>query len=182
MGCLFCLSSYLPSLLCIVGLRGWLFQELGVLVSIVKHHIREYLDEIFQLIRENWSSSFLVQIIALVEDISAELKEEFKVYLPDLIPPLLKVLHVDTTPRRQATQKVLHALEVFQSNLEDYLHLVVPAGMFSFVILSFAFFLFSSTFFTNMARTRTCTRTNAHVHHIFTRLRACTLMLCSVQL
>jgi FKBP12-rapamycin complex-associated protein len=40
---------------------------------------------------------------------------------------MLKVLHTDTSQRRQATRKVLHALEVFETNLEDYLHLVIPA-------------------------------------------------------
>ena len=85
------------------------------------------MDDVFQVIRENWSTPLLTQIIALVEDTSKELKEEFKVFLPGLIPPMLRVLHTDLSQKRQATRKVLHALEIFGSTLEDYLHLVVPA-------------------------------------------------------
>ncbi len=71
--------------------------------------------------------SYLIQIISLVELITIELKDEIKVYLPGLIPSMLRVLHTDSTQRKEATSKVLHALEVFEINLEDYLHLVIPA-------------------------------------------------------
>jgi serine/threonine-protein kinase mTOR len=77
--------------------------------------------------------------------ISQALNDEFKVYLPNLIPQVLGVLHSDRSPKRQyvlicwnviriaiyvnhrAAQKVLHALEIFGNNLDDYLHLVIPA-------------------------------------------------------
>ena len=120
--------------------RDTLFQELSQLVSTVKHGIRDYLDGIFDIIRTHWNNNIL-QIISLAQDISVEIKEEFKVYLPQLIPPMLKVLHTDTSAKRQATKEVmrilrilrltptqvLHALEVFGNTLEDYLHLVIPA-------------------------------------------------------
>lgn len=125
-------------------------------------------------------------------NISQALNDEFKVYLPNLIPQVLGVLHSDRSPKRQyvegewgeenegdygnfflilllpsqrgcgpfgaksascawgrrgkkrkrkgekkkrkktncecrAAQKVLHALEIFGNNLDDYLHLVIPA-------------------------------------------------------
>lgn len=40
---------------------------------------------------------------------------------------MLKVLHFDESEKKQSTYKILHALEVFRSSLEDYLHLVIPA-------------------------------------------------------
>jgi FKBP12-rapamycin complex-associated protein len=133
--------------------REFLFQQLGMLVSIVKQHIREHLEQIFevilplfflyllffvdfltddlshysQLIREYWNSPLIIQIIALVEEICLALNDEFKKHLPDFIPQMLNVLHTDRTPRRQPSSKILHALEVFGTNLDDYLHLVVPA-------------------------------------------------------
>ena len=64
------------------------------------------MDGIFNVIREHWYSNIL-QVISLVELISVELKEEFKVYLPSLVPPMLKVLHTDTSQKRQATRKVI---------------------------------------------------------------------------
>lgn len=55
---------------CESGFREFLFQQLGVLVSIVKQHIREYLADIFVLIKEYWHTPLLSQILALVEEIS----------------------------------------------------------------------------------------------------------------
>lgn len=55
------------------------------------------------------------------------MNDEFKTYLPTLIPQLLNVLHSDRTVERLPTQKVLTALEVFGTALDDYLHLVIPA-------------------------------------------------------
>ena len=42
--------------------REFLFQQLGMLVAIVKQHIRQYLDEIFDLIHEHWNTPLLPQI------------------------------------------------------------------------------------------------------------------------
>ncbi len=130
----------------------FLFKQLGTLVAIVKQHIRDYLDEIFSLIKEYWHTPLLDQIIILVEEISVALNDEFKgvctpvslifvewrannilsfppftVYLPELIPQMLNVLHTDRSPERGPTLNILHALEVFGTNLDDYLHLIIPA-------------------------------------------------------
>ncbi|KXS11006.1 FAT-domain-containing protein [Gonapodya prolifera JEL478] len=104
------------------------FQQLGVLVSIVKQHIRPFLPQIFQLAQEFWniSSNIQITIISLVESIALALEGEFKVFLSTLLPPLLQIFDSDTTERRQLTVKVLHAMNVFGSNLEEYLHLVIP--------------------------------------------------------
>eukprot|EP00002_Diphylleia_rotans_P028068 TRINITY_DN5657_c0_g1_i3.p1 TRINITY_DN5657_c0_g1~~TRINITY_DN5657_c0_g1_i3.p1 ORF type:complete len:1876 (-),score=390.71 TRINITY_DN5657_c0_g1_i3:1816-7443(-) len=111
---------------CEAQFREYLFTQLGQLVGIVKQHIKKYLDDIFALIHENWLG-LINHILPLVEGISLALNDEFKVYLPDLIPMMLNVLHTDRSERRSATQKVLHAFEVFGANLDDYLHLVIPA-------------------------------------------------------
>ena len=47
--------------------------------------------------------------------------------MPDLIPPMLKVLATDTTENREMTKTILEAFEYFKASLADYLHLVVPA-------------------------------------------------------
>jgi len=69
-------------------------------------HIRDYLDEIFALIKKHWEDALMISIITLVEEISVALAEEFKVYLPDLIPSLLLILHTDRTDHRRHVQKV----------------------------------------------------------------------------
>lgn len=44
-----------------------------------------------------------------------------------LISQLLSILHKDTSPRRQCTVKLLHALETFSTHLDGYAHLFIPA-------------------------------------------------------
>ncbi|KAI9341262.1 armadillo-type protein [Zopfochytrium polystomum] len=104
------------------------FQQLGLLVSIVKQHIRSFLPDILSLIQEFWSpnSNLQITIISLVEAIAMALDAEFKIYLPTLIPQLLLIFDADVGERRSATQKALHALNIFGLNLEEYLHLVIP--------------------------------------------------------
>ena len=112
---------------CEPGFREFLLQQLGRLVGIVKQHIRDYLDDIFALVKKHWDDTLIIPIITLVEEISVALSDEFKVYLPELIPSLLLILHTDRTEHRRHVQKVLHALEVFNTTVDDYLHLIVPA-------------------------------------------------------
>ncbi|KAJ3194365.1 phosphatidylinositol kinase- protein kinase tor1 [Irineochytrium annulatum] len=113
---------------CPAGMLEFHFQQLGLLVSIVKQHIRNYLTEIFALIQEYWSpiSNIQITILSLVEAIALALDGEFKVYLPTLLPQMLLIFEADISEKRLPTQKVLHAMIIFGSNLEEYLHLVIP--------------------------------------------------------
>ena len=108
--------------------RDFLFGQLGSLIGIVKQHIRNYLDDIFTLIKEFWTPDSPLQstIILLVEAIAVALGSEFKVYLPQLIPHILRVLTHDSSKDKQVTHKMLSALVNFGNTLDDYLHLVLP--------------------------------------------------------
>ncbi|KAI8819891.1 armadillo-type protein [Fimicolochytrium jonesii] len=113
---------------CPIGMLEFHFQQLGLLVTIVKQHIRGYLTDLLGLIQEYWSptSNIQITILSLVEAIAVALDGEFKVYLPTLLPQMLQIFDADTSERRLPTQKVLHAMITFGANLEEYLHLVVP--------------------------------------------------------
>jgi FKBP12-rapamycin complex-associated protein len=113
---------------CPIGILEFHFQQLGILVSIVKQHIRNYLEDIFSLIQEYWNPTANIQltIISLVEAIAMALDNEFKIYLPVLLPQLLQILETDQSEKRMPAQKVLHALTVFGGIVDDYLHLVIP--------------------------------------------------------
>lgn len=113
---------------CPVGILEFHFQQLGLLVTIVKQHIRNYLTDIFNLIQEFWNQNPNIQItiITLVEAIAQALDGEFEVYLPIFLPQMLQLFENDISEKRQATQKVLHAMLVFGPNLEEYLQLIVP--------------------------------------------------------
>ncbi|XP_046427062.1 serine/threonine-protein kinase mTOR [Neodiprion fabricii] len=127
------ISQVMPSFLNVVrtadiGFREYLFQQLAVLIAIVKQHIRNYLDDIFALIKEVWTVNSPLQstLILLVEHIAVALGAEFKIYLPQLMPQILRVLTHDTSKDRAVTVKLLLALQKFGNNLDNYLHLVLP--------------------------------------------------------
>lgn len=129
-----------------VSLKEFLFQQLGFLIAIVKQHIRPYLDQILDLVKEHWTvnSPFQITIIFLIEHVAMALGAEFKMYLPHLIPLILRVLTHDASKDRCVTGnnriimitfptifvfvlgKLLQAVQKFGSNLEDYLHLLLP--------------------------------------------------------
>jgi len=127
------ISQVMPSFLNVVhtadmNFREFLFQQLAVLIAIVKQHIRNYLDDIFILIKEFWTVNSPLQstLILLVEQIAMALGAEFKIYLPQLMPPILRVLTHDSSKDRAVTVKLLLALQTFGNNLDNYLHLVLP--------------------------------------------------------
>lgn len=104
------------------------FNQLAILVTIVRQHIRNYLPDIVTVLQEYWnvSPSLQATILQLVEAISRSLEGEFKIYLAGLLPLMLGVLEKDTTTRRQPSERVLHAFLVFGSSSEEYMHLIIP--------------------------------------------------------
>ncbi|XP_040182261.1 serine/threonine-protein kinase mTOR isoform X3 [Rana temporaria] len=106
----------------------FMFQQLGMLVSFVRSHIRPYMDEIFSLIKDYWTMNNPIQstIILLIEQIVLALGGEFKLYLPQLIPHILRVFMHDSSAGRAVVIKLLNAIQMFGANLDDYLHLLLP--------------------------------------------------------
>ncbi|KAI9893709.1 MAG: phosphatidylinositol kinase- protein kinase tor1 [Vezdaea aestivalis] len=104
------------------------FNQLSILVTIVRQHIRTYLKEILDLITDYWGKSQTLQstILQLIEAISRSLEGEFKVYLSRLLPMMLEVVDKDASPYRTPSTKVLNALVVFGSSSEEYMHLIIP--------------------------------------------------------
>lgn len=105
------------------------FNQMANLVNIVRQHIRPFLPEIINVIREFWNASYQVQatMLSLVEAISRSLEGEFRKFLAQLIPLMLDTLENETTPRRSHSEKVLHAFLVFGSSSEEYMHLILPS-------------------------------------------------------
>ncbi|KAG5625291.1 hypothetical protein H5410_010509 [Solanum commersonii] len=141
------LSSYhqkvvLPDLFHIVricedGLKEFITWKLGTLVSIARQHIRKYLPELLSLISELWSSFSLpvanrpvhiAPILHLVEQLCLALNDEFRKYLPDILPCCIQVL-TDAERFNDYTYviPILHTLEVFGGTLDEHMHLLFPA-------------------------------------------------------
>ncbi|KAI1846264.1 hypothetical protein JX266_007789 [Neoarthrinium moseri] len=111
------------------------FNQLATLVSIVRQHIRNFLPDIVDTLREYWNKApgpLQSTILSLVEAISRSLEGEFKVYLAGFLPMMLSVLEKDASTKRVPSEKVLHAFLVFGASAEEYMHLIVPVVVQTF--------------------------------------------------
>ncbi|KAG8626630.1 hypothetical protein KVT40_005575 [Elsinoe batatas] len=110
------------------------FNQLALLVRIVKQHIRPHLPNILSAVHEHWreGSGQQATMLALIEAIANSLEGEFNVYLSRVLPLMLDVLEHDSTPRRAPSERVLRAFLVFGSSAEEFMHLIIPVviGLF----------------------------------------------------
>lgn len=131
--CIPFLPQILPHFLAVMrlgdGMMESMFTQLGMLVTIVKDKVIDYMDDIFDVIKDylRVTENFTEQLLDLVQFVSIALRDDFKVYLPDILPHLLSILHSDRSFDRAPTLRVLHALHVFGHTTEEYLHLIIPA-------------------------------------------------------
>ncbi|KAK3414003.1 serine/threonine-protein kinase TOR [Eucalyptus grandis] len=139
LGCVPYLPKVLPDLFYIVRicddtLRDFITWKLGTLVSIVRQHIRKYRPELLLLISELWASLSLPRpppgypVLHLVEQLCLALNDEFRTYLPDILPCCIQVLS-DAERCNDYTNvlDILHTLEVFGGTLDEHMHLLLPA-------------------------------------------------------
>ncbi|CAI9104219.1 OLC1v1002849C2 [Oldenlandia corymbosa var. corymbosa] len=142
LGCVPYLPKVLPDLFhtvrtCEDGLKEFITWKLGTLVSIVRQHIRKYLPELLSLISELWSSFSLPAanrpvhgspILHLVEQLCLALNDEFRTYLPVILPCCIQVLS-DAERFNDYTYVlgILHTIEVFGGTLDEHMHLLLPA-------------------------------------------------------
>ncbi|KAH9655475.1 serine/threonine-protein kinase TOR [Citrus sinensis] len=118
-------------------LKDYITWKLGTLVSIVRQHIRKYLQELFSLISELWSSFSIpatnrtyrgLPVLHLVEQLCLALNDEFRTHLPVILPCCIQVLS-DAERCNDYTYvlDILHTLEVFGGTLDEHMHLLLPA-------------------------------------------------------
>lgn len=133
--CVSFLPQIIPAFLnvmhtCQASMLKFYFQQLGALILIVRQHIRPFLREIFNVIKEffNITSQLNVQviIISLIESISRALEGEFSMYLPDVLTLMLEVFEEDKSSKREPTLHALKSFVVFGTDIEDYVHIIVP--------------------------------------------------------
>lgn len=103
-------------------------EQLTILVGIIRQHVRKYTTAIFELINELWENQILqLPLASLVEALGKALDAEFKPFLPNVLPLLLKVFDGDMNEKVAAVQmKVFDAMLTFGASIEEYLQLVVP--------------------------------------------------------
>jgi len=110
------------------GLRELVIRQLCVLVSIIKHYVRDYLPDLYQVINEYWDIPRLTtHLVQLIEEISYALNDEFKSCIVNVIPKFLIILQREGFSNYQATTRILHAFDVFGETIDDHLHIIIPA-------------------------------------------------------
>ncbi|KAI3820134.1 hypothetical protein L1987_13992 [Smallanthus sonchifolius] len=142
LGCVPYLPKVLPDFFhtirtCEDSLKEFITWKLGTLVSIVRQHIRKYLPELLSLISELWSSFSLPAtnrpvhgppILHLVEQLCLALNDEFRRYLPIILPCCIQVLSdAERCNDYTYVRDILRTLEVFGGTLDEHMHLLLPA-------------------------------------------------------
>ena len=104
------------------------FNQLAILVSIVREHIRPFNKELVNLVQEYWEASPNVQIttLSLIEALARSLKKEFYSSIVKLLPNMMAVLDKDTSQKNQSSLKIMHTLLVFGQHAEQSMWLIVP--------------------------------------------------------
>ncbi|KAK9058046.1 hypothetical protein SSX86_022886 [Deinandra increscens subsp. villosa] len=142
LGCVPYLPKVLPDFFntirtCEDSLKEYITWKLGTLVSIVRQHIRKYLPDLLLLISELWSSFSLPganhpvhgpPILHLVEQLCLALNDEFRRYLPIILPCCIQVLSdAERCNDYTYVRDILRTLEVFGGTLDEHMHLLLPA-------------------------------------------------------
>lgn len=112
-----------------------LFRQISTLTSVVKQHIRPFLNQIFGVANTYFKYTELhPAILTMIESVAKALDGEFKMYMPSFLPSIIGILQSDDSDSIPSKIRVLDSLYTFGSNLEEYLHLIVPnvVGLFYF--------------------------------------------------
>lgn len=109
-----------------------LIVQLGLLVSYIRKHIEPYLGRIFNTIEHYWNLEgdkhlkMVVALIDLVQSIANVMDVDFKRYLPQILPLILKQLQKEIFDHSFTnTIKLLELLRSLTCCLDDYIHLIL---------------------------------------------------------
>lgn len=108
-----------------------LIVQLGFLVGYIRKHIEPYLNRILNIIEHYWNLpeiqvKMVVALIDLVQAIANVMDIEFKRYLPQILPLLLKQLQVEIKDGSCTnTSKLMGLFRSSTCCLENYIHLIL---------------------------------------------------------
>ncbi|CCE63837.1 hypothetical protein TPHA_0F03570 [Tetrapisispora phaffii CBS 4417] len=130
--CVSFLSQIVPAIInimhtCPPSLLEFYFQQLGLLINVVKQHIRPHVNEIYGVIQKFIPIIKLqIPIIAVIEVISKSMEGEFKKFVPQTLTFFINILENDKSPKKAVSIRILKSIVVFNSNIEDFSHLIIP--------------------------------------------------------
>lgn len=112
------------------NLCEFMFDQLTKLVHIVRQHMRRFLKDIIALVHEYWvpSPKIMHPILTLLAEISLAVPDDFRAYVPELLPKFVSVfVEGERTGQCEMVKPALETLEAWGSALEEHLHLLLPA-------------------------------------------------------
>ena len=115
------------------SLLEFFFRQLSVLIAIVKQHIRPYLNGLLDTIVFFFPNASLQStILDVVDNLSIALDGEFKMHVPILMPMFLIILQSEKVESAEPLLKLMNSFVLYGSNIEEYLHLIIPSivGLF----------------------------------------------------
>lgn len=109
------------------GFREQVFQQLCLIVSLIKHYTRDYLADFMSVVYDYWEIPKLFSsICALLEEIAAVLGDEFQESLDAIVPKMLAVLKDDPHNGYSRTVRVLRSFETFGELLDPHIPRILP--------------------------------------------------------
>lgn len=119
------------------GLREALLQQVSNLSAIVREHLRPYLPDIFDVVKEFWFTRHLSALCSLVERVAMAVPEDFRAYVPLLVRQVLASIEaIDLTGWNgnnsaagdiERLELILKHVQGIKGVMGEYIHLVVPA-------------------------------------------------------
>lgn len=131
--CVSFLGQIIPAMinlmdLCPYSLVEYYLQQLGTLISIVKLHIRPYVDKIFNCIESRFSDNKLqLTIVSVITSLASSLKSEFKKFVPSVLTYFMNSMNKDISKDKIVTNSILTCIILLGDNLDEYLYLIIPS-------------------------------------------------------
>lgn len=114
--------------LCPNSLLEYYLQQLGILISIVKQHIRPYVDDIFNTIESRFEDYKLqLTIISVINSLASSLKGEFKRFVPSVLTYFMGIIDKDKCKDKSVAKAIFGCLIILGNNLDEYLYLIIPS-------------------------------------------------------
>ncbi|XP_049851152.1 serine/threonine-protein kinase tor-like [Schistocerca gregaria] len=105
------------------------FQQLSIIVSIIKQYTYDYQNQLFEICLTYWSDPKLIEhIIALIEQIFFALGDKFSSCLVFLLPKMLQTLQ-ESAQNVRVVQGILRCFKAFGQMVENCIHLILPVVM-----------------------------------------------------
>lgn len=109
------------------GFREQVFQQLCLIVSLIKHFTRDYLNDFMSVVNDYWEIPKLFNsICSLLEEIATVLGDEFRPSLDNVVPKMILILKKDAISNYSRTIRVLHAFDSFGELLDAHVPRVLP--------------------------------------------------------